>query len=152
MIAIVMSNILFYHMSLRVIWWFIVRDGDYLPIAGAWVHPQFLVGSMLLIFFVFCVVSLLQTTEVKTNRNNETDIIRNIPIKLLFNIYLRVYISNHLNKTSTSAKTSCLHLIMIMRKKNNVRQQSCDCRLRVITKNIYDNSWHFRICFQENRF
>jgi hypothetical protein len=24
------------------------------------------------------------------------------------------------------------------------------CRLWVITKNIYDNSWHFRICFQEN--
>jgi hypothetical protein len=44
--------------------------------------------------------------EVKTNRNNETDIIRNNPIKLLFNIYLKVYIiyiSNHLNKTATTA-------------------------------------------------
>jgi len=36
-----------------------VRGGDYLPIVGAWVHPQFLVGSMLFIFLVFCVVFLL---------------------------------------------------------------------------------------------
>jgi hypothetical protein len=31
----------------------------------------------------------------------------------------------------------------------NVHQQSCNCQLWVITKNICDNSWHFRICFQE---
>ena len=79
------------------------------------------------------------------NRNNETDIIRNIPIQLLFNIYLRVWIRHLLLPI-----ISCLYLIMTMGKKNNVRQQSCDSRLRVITKNIYDNSWHFRICFQEN--
>jgi hypothetical protein len=36
-----------------------VRGGDYLPITGAWVHPRFLVGSVLLIFLVFCVVFLL---------------------------------------------------------------------------------------------
>ena len=36
-----------------------MRGGDYLPIVAAWVHPQFLVGSMLFIFLVFCVVFLL---------------------------------------------------------------------------------------------
>ena len=46
-------------LTIWVTWWFLVRGGDYLPIAGAWVHPRFLVGSMLLIFFVFCVVFLL---------------------------------------------------------------------------------------------
>ena len=46
-------------LTIWVTWWFLVRDGDYLPIAGAWVHTQFLVRSVLLIFFVFCVVFLL---------------------------------------------------------------------------------------------
>ena len=46
-------------LTIWVTWWFLVRDGDYLPIAGAWVHPRFLVGSVLFIFLVFCVVFLL---------------------------------------------------------------------------------------------
>ena len=46
-------------LTIWVTWWFLVRDGDYLSIAGAWIHPRFLVGFMLFVFFVFCAVFLL---------------------------------------------------------------------------------------------
>lgn len=34
----------------------IIRGRNYLPFVSIWVHPWFLVGSLLLIFLVFCIV------------------------------------------------------------------------------------------------
>ena len=39
-----------------VTWWCLIRGKNCLPFTSTWVHPRFLVGSVLLIFFVFCVV------------------------------------------------------------------------------------------------
>ena len=40
----------------------LIRSRNCLPCASTWVHPQFLVGSMLLIFLVFCFVLLCMFT------------------------------------------------------------------------------------------
>jgi hypothetical protein len=37
-------------------WWCLIRGKNCLPFTSTWVHPRILVGSVLLIFFVFCVV------------------------------------------------------------------------------------------------
>jgi hypothetical protein len=37
----------------------LIRSRNCLPFASIWVHPQFLVGSVLFIFIVFCVVFII---------------------------------------------------------------------------------------------
>ena len=34
--------------------WFLIRSRNCLPFASTWVHPRFLMGSVLFIFLVFC--------------------------------------------------------------------------------------------------
>ena len=36
----------------------LIRSRNCLPLTSTWIHPQFLVGSIMLIFLVFCVVFL----------------------------------------------------------------------------------------------